>query len=87
MYVYLLRSTSHPDQRYVGLTGDLKKRLAEHNAGKSPHTSKYVPGSSSSPCTLRTRPGPKPLIATLSKAPVTPLPIATSGEVSVFERS
>ncbi|MBN1555642.1 MAG: GIY-YIG nuclease family protein [Phycisphaerae bacterium] len=43
MYVYLLRSISHPDQRYVGLTADLNKRLAEHNAGKSPHTSKYVP--------------------------------------------
>ena len=43
MYVYLLRSAFHPDQRYVGLTSDLKKRLAEHNAGKSPHTSKYRP--------------------------------------------
>ena len=43
MYVYLLRSIRHPDQRYVGLTTDLKKRLAEHNTGKSPHTSKYVP--------------------------------------------
>jgi predicted GIY-YIG superfamily endonuclease len=27
----------------VGLTSDLKARLAEHNAGGSPHTSKYVP--------------------------------------------
>ena len=43
MYVYLLRSVSHPDQRYIGLTADLKKRLAEHNAGKSPHTSKFMP--------------------------------------------
>jgi putative endonuclease len=43
MYVCLLRSLSHPDQRYVGLTADLKKRLAVHNAGKSPRTSKYVP--------------------------------------------
>jgi predicted GIY-YIG superfamily endonuclease len=43
MYVYLLRSASHPDQRYVGMTSDLKARLAEHNAGRSPHTSKYVP--------------------------------------------
>lgn len=43
MYVYLLCSISHPTQRYVGLTSDLKKRLAEHNAGKSPHTSKYMP--------------------------------------------
>jgi len=43
MYVYLLRSISRPDQRYVGLTSGLRQRLAEHNAGKSPHTSKFVP--------------------------------------------
>ena len=43
MYVYLLRSISHPDRRYVGLTNDLQERLREHNSGKSPHTSKYVP--------------------------------------------
>ena len=42
-YVYLLESISHPDQRYVGLTDDFPKRLAEHNAKKSPHTSKYTP--------------------------------------------
>ena len=42
-YVYLLQSASHPDQRYVGSTGDLRKRLDEHNAGRSPHTSKYLP--------------------------------------------
>lgn len=43
MYVYLLRSISHPGQRYIGLTDDLKRRVAEHNAGKSPHTSKHMP--------------------------------------------
>lgn len=43
MYVYLLRSLSHPGERYIGLTTDLKQRLAEHNSGKSPHTSKYAP--------------------------------------------
>lgn len=42
-YVYLLRSEAHGDQRYVGVTSDLRKRLVEHNAGKSPHTSKYAP--------------------------------------------
>ncbi|MBI2191999.1 MAG: GIY-YIG nuclease family protein [Planctomycetes bacterium] len=42
-YVYLLRSISAPTQRYVGKTDDLKRRLAEHNAGKSVHTSKYAP--------------------------------------------
>lgn len=42
-YVYLLKSETFADQRYVGITSDLKCRLAEHNAGKSPHTSKYAP--------------------------------------------
>jgi putative endonuclease len=42
-YVYLLQSEAFPGQRYVGLTTDLRRRLAEHNAGKSPHTSKYLP--------------------------------------------
>jgi predicted GIY-YIG superfamily endonuclease len=42
-YVYLLRSEKHEDQRYVGVTSDLKQRVADRNAGKSPHTSKYMP--------------------------------------------
>lgn len=42
-YVYLLESEALSGQRYVGVTSDLKQRLAEHNAGKSPHTSKYLP--------------------------------------------
>ena len=42
-YVYLLQSESSLDQRYVGITSDPKQRLAEHNGGKSSHTSKYVP--------------------------------------------
>jgi predicted GIY-YIG superfamily endonuclease len=42
-YVYLTESTADPAHRYVGLTRDLKKRFAEHNAGKSPHTSKFAP--------------------------------------------
>ena len=42
-YVYLLQSESHPRQRYVGLTTDLRARLAVHNAGGSSHTSKFTP--------------------------------------------
>jgi predicted GIY-YIG superfamily endonuclease len=41
--VYLLRSESAPTQRYIGITSDLKARLSDHNAGKSPHTSKFTP--------------------------------------------
>ena len=42
-YVYLIESLARPEQRYVGMTCDLKARLLEHNAGKSPHTSKFKP--------------------------------------------
>ncbi len=42
-YVYLLKSVSVPEQRYVGMTSDLQRRLKEHNSGKSPHTSKHRP--------------------------------------------
>ena len=42
-YVYLIKSTSHPDQKYIGITSDLKGRLKAHNGGHSPHTSKYKP--------------------------------------------
>ncbi|TCU68262.1 GIY-YIG catalytic domain-containing protein [Bradyrhizobium sp. R2.2-H] len=42
-YVYLLESEAFGGQRYIGLTANLKQRLADHNAGKSPHTSKFAP--------------------------------------------
>ena len=42
-YVYILQSRSHPDQIYTGITTNLKRRLAEHNSGKVPHTSKFTP--------------------------------------------
>ena len=42
-YVYLLQNIDWPDERYVGMTEDLKARLAAHNAGQSPHTSKFKP--------------------------------------------
>ena len=42
-YVYLIESLSAHGRRSVGLTTNLKQRLLEHNAGKSAHTSKYLP--------------------------------------------
>ena len=42
-YVYLLQSIPFPNQRYVGLTDDLQKRLANHNSGGSSHTAKFKP--------------------------------------------
>ncbi|MEW6640649.1 MAG: GIY-YIG nuclease family protein [Pseudomonadota bacterium] len=41
--VDLLQSEAFAGQCYVGVTSDLRKRLADHNAGTSPHTSKYAP--------------------------------------------
>lgn len=41
--IYILRSLSHPLERYIGSTEDLKARLAKHNKGDVPHTSKYRP--------------------------------------------
>jgi len=42
-YVYLLVSISHPTQHYIGLTRDLKKRVQDHNDGRSKHTAKFAP--------------------------------------------
>ena len=42
-YVYIIRSINFPKQEYVGATADLKRRLPEHNAGKSAHTAKFKP--------------------------------------------
>jgi putative endonuclease len=42
-YVYLLRSIGFPHQCYLGCTNNLKIRLSDHNAGRSPHTARYRP--------------------------------------------
>ena len=41
--VYILRSLSDPRGPYVGLTSDVRARLADHNAGRCPHTARYRP--------------------------------------------
>ena len=42
-YVYIIRSLTDSGQIYIGATLDLKQRIADHNAGKSSHTSKFTP--------------------------------------------
>jgi putative endonuclease len=42
-YVYLLRSLADLDRRYIGLSDDFRRRLAEHNSGNSPHTRRNRP--------------------------------------------
>ena len=41
-YVYILESLSD-NSFYIGYTNSLKRRLAEHNEGKSRYTSKKIP--------------------------------------------
>ena len=42
-YVYLLESINFPEETYIGLTDDLRKRLSAHNAGQASHTAKFKP--------------------------------------------
>ena len=42
-YVYILQSVEFHDRYYTGITEDLKKRLEQHNLGKSIHTNKFKP--------------------------------------------
>jgi putative endonuclease len=42
-YVYIIRSVSSPEQEYIGATADLKRRMSDHNSGKSTHTAKFKP--------------------------------------------
>lgn len=41
--VYVLRSVSFPDNRYVGITSGVERRLLDHNRGESSHTAKFRP--------------------------------------------
>ena len=42
-FVYILRSLHDPTEYYVGVTSNITARLADHNAGRSPHTSDHRP--------------------------------------------
>jgi putative endonuclease len=42
-FVYVLRSERDPCRHYVGLTADVRSRLADHTAGNSAHTAKFRP--------------------------------------------
>ena len=42
-FVYLIQSEKYSEKYYTGITGDIKKRMADHNNGKSSHTSRYKP--------------------------------------------
>ena len=42
-YVYILRDVATGKRHYTGVTHDLQERLAMHNSGHVPHTSKFAP--------------------------------------------
>jgi putative endonuclease len=42
-FLYVLRNDEVPPRYYTGLTSDVGRRSAEHNAGSCIHTAKYRP--------------------------------------------
>jgi predicted GIY-YIG superfamily endonuclease len=42
-FVYILRRVSEPSRPYIGLTSDVRSRLADHNAGRCSHTARDRP--------------------------------------------
>jgi putative endonuclease len=44
-FVYILRSESHPDRHYAGITADVASRVDWHNHGPSGHTVRHRPWS------------------------------------------
>lgn len=42
-YVYILKSQKNPEKKYVGVTGNLRRRLQEHNLKDSEYTRQFAP--------------------------------------------
>ena len=42
-FVYVLKNNESPQRYYTGVTSDVAKRPAEHNAGNCVHTARYRP--------------------------------------------
>ena len=42
-FVYVLKNHEVPPRYYTGVTSDVARRLAEHNAGSCIHTAKHRP--------------------------------------------
>jgi putative endonuclease len=41
--VYILRSVGWPEQTYIGVASDLRRRLRQHNDGQSEYTRQFMP--------------------------------------------
>jgi Predicted endonuclease containing a URI domain len=70
-----------PYQENVGITTDLKRRLYEHNAGKSYHTSKFRPWRLVTYVAFSDRPRPSLSSATSSPDRATPSPTSVCGRL------
>ena len=53
-YVYVLVSTNHPDRHHVGISSNLKARLAAHNQGEVALTAKHAPWELANAIAFRT---------------------------------
>jgi len=42
-YVYILNSLKDITKSYIGFTGDINRRLQEHNSGNQTYTKRYSP--------------------------------------------
>jgi len=42
IFLYVIRSLKH-NFRYIGITGDIERRIKQHNSGYSMSTKKYKP--------------------------------------------
>jgi predicted GIY-YIG superfamily endonuclease len=42
-FVYVVTTTTQPEAFYAGVTNDVPTRVADHNAGRCPHTRKRRP--------------------------------------------
>ncbi len=82
-YVYLIEGRE--GARYVGSTSELKRRLAQHNAGESAHTRKYVPWSLVSYVAFADEAGLSSSRSISSKGPGMPLLDVTSGQAAPTE--
>ena len=54
--VYIIRSESDPDRHYIGITNDVRARLAWHNDGPAGHTLAHRPWSLLVSIEFRTEP-------------------------------
>jgi putative endonuclease len=42
-FVYVLKSADSKPHFHIGLTSDVRARLADHSAGRCPHTARHRP--------------------------------------------